>query len=607
LAKAGKSTSGTLELQFDGALFDQILKGTGDASVSFPRLDGTEAVLGLAPRGSNSAASDARVYFTDGKSERRATYPEPESLVGWIEGEPGSSVLITRLGDRYFGTVMGATGGALSVAPAGKKSAGLSTLSAGTGLPVPARFCQTLEAPGVTSSADKGVAAPDGEPASVRPIRIAVEAAYDLYKELDFDEVETAAYSAALMEAVAVIYERDLQAELQISGIRVWTTHRQPYLGTASGGLEGAVGMVKANRYPASMLNSNLIHVLGSKGNRGGVAYLDTLQYCGSSLEDTTTTPIRSYQTGFSDIYAIYSYPTNSYSWDVNVVAHELGHNFGSPHTHCYSPPIDRCYNEIGCSSGAVVARQGTIMSYCHLVASTRLEFSPREIDRLRQGVAVASCLTEKVTVEPDTPIANQSVTIRYDPTDSVLASANNIYLYWGTNEFTPVGPLLGPGGVLPDGRREFSLAVPGSAFALNFLFNNNAGTWDNNQFFDWRRAVDTGNPPPAFPYSDPVTVVPDLPRIRQSLAISYNPAGRSLAAAGTVNLYYGRNGWDSPQTIAMTRTAAGQPWSATLNIPADWRSVEMVFNNGAGTWDSNDGYDWHFRTVASQVDWVLE
>ncbi|HEY3122591.1 MAG TPA: M12 family metallo-peptidase, partial [Thermoanaerobaculia bacterium] len=102
------------------------------------------------------------------------------------------------------------------------------------------------------------------------------------------------------------------------------------------------------------------------------------------------------------------NYPANL--WDLISSAHEMGHNFGSPHTHCFSPPIDMCYSgEAGCYSGPVVnpgPLGGTIMSYCHLLqggfANIDLRFHQRCItEKMLPEINSVACLGTIVGLAP--------------------------------------------------------------------------------------------------------------------------------------------------------------------------------------------------------------
>jgi len=134
---------------------------------------------------------------------------------------------------------------------------------------------------------------------------------------------------------------------------------------------------LSANGNPSSYLNAlrrttprpnnvNLVHSLSTRGLGGGVAWLDGL-YSSRAC------------------YAVSGINGGFAFWDKVVVAHELGHNFGSPHTHDYSPQIDTC------GSFCVAGRRnhpnpdGTIMSYCHIcnggLGNIRYEWASRVED----------------------------------------------------------------------------------------------------------------------------------------------------------------------------------------------------------------------------------
>jgi hypothetical protein len=85
-----------------------------------------------------------------------------------------------------------------------------------------------------------------------------------------------------------------------------------------------------------------------------------------------------------------------SFTWDFVVTAHELGHNFGSLHTHDYCPPLDQCYTNC---SGPTTCTRGTLMSYCHTcagLANVDLHFHPVTAEIMRENVN-ASCLVDAV------------------------------------------------------------------------------------------------------------------------------------------------------------------------------------------------------------------
>ncbi len=111
-------------------------------------------------------------------------------------------------------------------------------------------------------------------------------------------------------------------------------------------------------------------------------------------------------------------------------------------------------------------------------------------------------------------------------------------------------------------------------------------------------------------PSGDVVTVAPDPPQAGQNVTISYNPAGRPLAGAPQVYLHCGFNQWNpviSPDP-AMSWNAGDSRWQSTVVVPGSATQLDVVFNNGAGTWDNNNGADWHLPvTGGTTAQWVMD
>ncbi len=107
------------------------------------------------------------------------------------------------------------------------------------------------------------------------------------------------------------------------------------------------------------------------------------------------------------------------------------------------------------------------------------------------------------------------------------------------------------------------------------------------------------------------VEVDPNPPVAGQSVTVRYDPAGRPLAGAGTVKMHYGFNNWNpviSPDP-AMMWNAGLSKWEITVAVSGSATQLDVVFNNGSGTWDNNSGQDWHFAVQggAPELGWTMD
>jgi hypothetical protein len=334
---------------------------------------------------------------TESGLERRE-WPEVVVLSGFVEGEPDSLayVAVSEWGTNGFVEIEGVMT-SISTGPvvAGRdlvgtlKTMALSELDGASVAP----SCG-YEAGHVHLEPFGGQHAFEGDEPIERMgttcqiAQIAIETDYEFTDRLfNGNTNASAAYALSLMGAVSEIYERDVNVRLSVPFVRVWGANNDPY--TAGGDPLDEV----RNHWRANMngVQRTLVHYLTGKQNMeyGGVAYLSTM--CSTQWGYG----VSGYLNGF------FPYPLVDHSgnWDIVVAAHELGHNFGTGHTHdSYTPVIDGCGN--GNCAGAF---GGTIMSYCHTCAggiqNIVLNFHPRVQTVIENYLTTIPCNIEGVGV----------------------------------------------------------------------------------------------------------------------------------------------------------------------------------------------------------------
>ncbi len=211
---------------------------------------------------------------------------------------------------------------------------------------------------------------------------VAVETDYE-YWQLFGNSDQAVAYVIQLMGTISSFYERDAQVKWHLPFIRIWTTDDCPFdSNITTVALEELSTYWKANM---SNVNRDLVHMLSGKLGRKGRSWGDLCD------------PDKGYSVsmGIQGWFPRPPMDNNPDNWDLYGVAHETGHNFGSPHTHCFNPPIDNCGQSFDdCWNGTYQCSDGTFMSYCWGcpggLSNQLLNFHPRVVQVIR---ATMSCL----------------------------------------------------------------------------------------------------------------------------------------------------------------------------------------------------------------------
>jgi hypothetical protein len=223
--------------------------------------------------------------------------------------------------------------------------------------------------------------------------RVAVETHNEFLTHFDGDTGDAVDYVGDLLGFSSSLYAAEVDTSFFISFISLWTTS-DPWAQSTP-----TCGLFEFGRYwndyydgSAGGQEYTVCHFLSGKNNGGGVAWLGVLcsgafnyNHNGAcNLAPMTDNYGGPY--GYSgDLDGNFDVGNPGIVWDIVVASHEIGHNFDSPHTHCYAGlqgnpnHIDHCHgSQTGCHAGGTSLPSGcpgsgmgcgTIMSYCHLLS----------------------------------------------------------------------------------------------------------------------------------------------------------------------------------------------------------------------------------------------
>jgi len=372
--------------------FDDLKSGPEQRTLELP-LGGSQTVQLEMQRFSVTRA-DTRFLMGGASGQVEMSAPDVVMFRGRVSGEPSTHAFIAFTGagavngyvtladgQRYYVST-GRPTVALPATPEGNgktarataprvaaKDAGTVTVSresAGGTWPENVPVCGTGEAHDLRIASPAAAARAVYGERGPRVLFVAVDTDLAFYGLFN-NAAAAQAYIVQVVGAVSDIYMRDLDAELILTFSRLWPSGGEPF---SAADLAGFANYWEVNE------NSNAYHLIHLMSGRRDLAYGGVAYVSGSC-------------SGYS--YAIGGFLLGSFptpvddpdlgNWDVVVVAHEMGHNMGTYHTHDgYTPPIDQC-GSLG------IWQRSEIMSYCHTTPGGMLNIEMRFSKRIQDVI----------------------------------------------------------------------------------------------------------------------------------------------------------------------------------------------------------------------------
>ncbi|MGE5479555.1 MAG: M12 family metallo-peptidase [Chloroflexota bacterium] len=366
-----------------------------------------------------ASAADQRTKWYKVERGQRIPVESPKIVTyrGRISGRENSDVVLTYYNGYLNGYVKKADGEYYDITSSGKSKIAVTAqnLQYLMGDYDPSEGLKSdLDAPESARKAIKERLQADIKPDFTKLLecRVGIDAPNSFYEMMNRDYDKAAAYIASVMAHVSILYEEAINVRITIPMVLIRTTKegdpfaqydekdfysmlfKMPDVWKSLRSEDLSLICLFVGNYSTNTGGTNGSFSIGgiSYGGEPGVGSLcDTSSgYCLLGIKGGT------------------KYPNYNYTWDVSVTAHEMGHNFGAPHTHsCYYEPdlIDTCVTQTqptqvwdACLDGANVPRLGTIMSYCHIANETHsveLKFHPRQIPEMRQAALNSACVKE--------------------------------------------------------------------------------------------------------------------------------------------------------------------------------------------------------------------